>query len=412
MDYKSFRKFQLEKAAAAPTLTPAQIQRRQARREKRERRKDLGVGAASTGLGAELVRRNARGMTGRTRLYHGAAGGVAEDIRREGLRPRSDLGAAIKNPSVTETVTDPGVNEASKGLVFTTKSKGTARTYAGQSQAMREAVDQGRTAAEGLADYRNNPTRGLKNMLGFGLEDDSIATMDVPLWKFREQGRVVRNPEIDSVAENFGGGRFGNYFADKLLGESGGTYTFEGGIGPEYVRGSDKYKKLSLGEIGEFIKKNPREFARYAAPTVGGLGLAGYGINRLMGARKKRLEREKKRASLQSKVAEMAKEAAESKDPRLARAGVSGYNRPKRTPGHPTKSHIVVAKEGDRVKTIRFGQQGVRTNQTAGQREAFKSRHRKNIARGKMSAAYWADKAKWSPKKTKDKDNPNWVKGS
>jgi len=107
-----------------------------------------------------------------------------------------------------------------------------------------------------------------------------------------------------------------------------------------------------------------------------------------------------------------AKEAAASKDPRLARAGVSGYNQAKRTPGHPTKSHIVVAKEGDKVKTIRFGQQGVKTNQTAGQREAFKSRHRKNISRGRMSAAYWADKAKWSAKKTKDKDNPKWVKGS
>ena len=110
--------------------------------------------------------------------------------------------------------------------------------------------------------------------------------------------------------------------------------------------------------------------------------------------------------------AKMEKEAAQSKDPRLARAGVSGYNQVKRTPGHPTKSHIVVAKEGDRVKTIRFGQQGVKTNQTAGQREAFKSRHQKNIARGEMSAAYWADKAKWSPKKTKDKDNKKWVKGS
>ena len=101
-----------------------------------------------------------------------------------------------------------------------------------------------------------------------------------------------------------------------------------------------------------------------------------------------------------------------SKDPRLARAGVSGYNKPKRTPGHPTKSHIVVAKEGDNVRTIRFGQQGVRTNQTAGQRRAFKSRHAKNIAKGKMSAAYWADKAKWSAKDTKDKKNNKWIKGS
>ena len=91
------------------------------------------------------------------------------------------------------------------------------------------------------------------------------------------------------------------------------------------------------------------------------------------------------------------------KDPRLERAGVSGYNKPKRTPGHPTKSHIVVAKEGDKIKTIRFGQQGVKTNQTVGQRKAFKSRHAKNIKRGKMSPAYWANKVKWSPSKTRRK---------
>tara|TARA_R100001591_G_scaffold108054_1_gene117267 strand:+ start:392 stop:700 length:309 start_codon:yes stop_codon:yes gene_type:complete len=98
------------------------------------------------------------------------------------------------------------------------------------------------------------------------------------------------------------------------------------------------------------------------------------------------------------------------KDSRLTRAGVTGYNKPKRTPGHPTKSHIVVAKEGDQIKTIRFGQQGVKTNQTVGQRKAFKSRHSKNIARGKMSAAFWADKVKWSPSKTKSSSS-KWKKG-
>jgi hypothetical protein len=100
------------------------------------------------------------------------------------------------------------------------------------------------------------------------------------------------------------------------------------------------------------------------------------------------------------------------KDSRLARAGVEGFNKPKRTPSHPTKSHIVVAKEGDKVKTIRFGQQGVKTNQTAGQREAFKSRHAKNISKGKMSAAYWADKVKWSPSNTAQPSNKKWIKGS
>ena len=90
-----------------------------------------------------------------------------------------------------------------------------------------------------------------------------------------------------------------------------------------------------------------------------------------------------------------------ARDPRLARAGVSGFNKPKRTPSHPKKSHIVVAKSGDKVKTIRFGQQGVKTNQTVGQRKAFESRHGKNISKGKLSAAYWAAKVKWNKNKTK-----------
>lgn len=91
------------------------------------------------------------------------------------------------------------------------------------------------------------------------------------------------------------------------------------------------------------------------------------------------------------------------KDYRLEKAGVEGFNKPKRTPDHPTKSHIVVAKEGDKIKTIRFGQQGVsgsparkgESEADAARRKSFKARHAKNIAKGKTSAAYWADKVKW-----------------
>lgn len=84
------------------------------------------------------------------------------------------------------------------------------------------------------------------------------------------------------------------------------------------------------------------------------------------------------------------------KDPRLERAGVSGFNKPKSTPSHKTKSHIVVAKVGDQIKTIRFGQQGAKGSPDGSKRnEAFKARHKKNIAKGKMSAAYWANKVKW-----------------
>lgn len=87
----------------------------------------------------------------------------------------------------------------------------------------------------------------------------------------------------------------------------------------------------------------------------------------------------------------------------LRMAGVDGFNKPKRTPNHPTKSHVVVAMEGDQVKTIRFGEQGVSGSpRKAGEseayrkrREAFKARHAKNIRKGRMSAAFWADRVKW-----------------
>ena len=84
------------------------------------------------------------------------------------------------------------------------------------------------------------------------------------------------------------------------------------------------------------------------------------------------------------------------KDSRLKRAGVSGFNKPKRTPSHKTKSHIVVAKEGNKIKTIRFGQQGKTGDRTNTARSrSFKARHGANIKKGKMSAAYWANKVKW-----------------
>jgi hypothetical protein len=90
------------------------------------------------------------------------------------------------------------------------------------------------------------------------------------------------------------------------------------------------------------------------------------------------------------------------KSSKLKRVGVSGYNKPKRTPKHPKKSHVVVAKVGKKTKTIRFGQQGVRgagkspkSTAQKKRRASFKARHAKNIAKGKMSAAYWANKVKW-----------------
>jgi hypothetical protein len=102
-------------------------------------------------------------------------------------------------------------------------------------------------------------------------------------------------------------------------------------------------------------------------------------------------------------VAAKKRRSVRKKDPRLKRAGVSGFNKPKRTPKHPKKSHVVVAKTGGKVKTIRFGQQGVsgspkkegESKSAAARRRSFKARHARNIAKGKLSAAYWADKVKW-----------------
>jgi hypothetical protein len=101
----------------------------------------------------------------------------------------------------------------------------------------------------------------------------------------------------------------------------------------------------------------------------------------------------------------VSKEALRNRIKRmLKKHGLSGVNKPKRTPNHPKKSHIVLAKQGDRVKLIRYGQQGAKTagKPKAGEsdrmkkkRASFKARHRKNIAKGKMSAAFWANKSKW-----------------
>jgi hypothetical protein len=92
------------------------------------------------------------------------------------------------------------------------------------------------------------------------------------------------------------------------------------------------------------------------------------------------------------------------KDPRLERLGLEGFNKPKKTPNHPTKSHVVVAKVGDEIKTIRFGQQNVigspptkgESESDRKRRASFMARHKQNIDKGKMSAAYWAQKEKWT----------------
>jgi len=145
-------------------------------------------------------------------------------------------------------------------------------------------------------------------------------------------------------------------------------------------------------------------------PTAQGMnvGAAGKGGEQAGGGGLARLftnadEEDIENAIVKEAVSEFLSKA-KKKDSRLKNAGVAGYNKPKRTPKHPKKSHVVVAKEGDKVKTIRFGEQGASTagdrkkgesSKMRKKRKSFKARHAKNIKRGKMSAAYWADKVKW-----------------
>tara|TARA_R110000851_G_scaffold251534_1_gene404006 strand:+ start:613 stop:906 length:294 start_codon:yes stop_codon:yes gene_type:complete len=94
---------------------------------------------------------------------------------------------------------------------------------------------------------------------------------------------------------------------------------------------------------------------------------------------------------------------ANRKESLIKKHKLKGVNKPKKTPSHPKKSHVVLAEQGHKLKLIRFGEQGAKTNQTPEQRKAFKARHAKNIAKGKFSGAFWANKVKWSPSKTKNK---------
>ena len=157
--------------------------------------------------------------------------------------------------------------------------------------------------------------------------------------------------------------------------------------------GTKSGKKSS--ETGErYLPKKAREAlsdSEYAATTA---------------AKRKAKSSGKQHSPQPKKIAEKTAKFRMAKggkaDSRLKRAGVSGYNKPKRTPNHPTKSHVVVAKSGSTIKTIRFGQQGVsgagkspKSKSEKARRISFKARHAKNIAKGVLSAAYWANKVKW-----------------
>ena len=163
----------------------------------------------------------------------------------------------------------------------------------------------------------------------------------------------------------------------------------------------EKAKDMHAVLAGEYDddEDEMKEARKYTAPTKAEID-----------ADRKKDQKGKPRSSMTSKSASDKQYGGmkvglktEEKDSRLKSAGVEGFNKPKRTASHPKSSHIVVAKEGDKIKTIRFGQQGVsgspakegESDREKARRKSFKARHASNIAKGKMSAAYWADKVKW-----------------
>lgn len=128
--------------------------------------------------------------------------------------------------------------------------------------------------------------------------------------------------------------------------------------------------------------------------------------------RKKSRGRTRKKGKSKGKPKSAYKKKLERARTRMKKLGLEGFNKPKALRDDSGKSHHVMAKEGSKIRYIKFGQAGVKTNQTRGQQRAFKSRHGKDIKRGRMSGAYWANDVKWNPKKTKEKKNKKWRKGS
>lgn len=261
--------------------------------QKRDDTKTLG-GLLATGTGAAIAAGSAKGMTGRETLYHGGKAGIADLVKKQGLRSREDLGDSLSNASVTETVTSPKVNSSSKNLVFTTNRKSTAKVYANQVKAMDDSVAKGERAIDGLNQFRSNPVSMLTGY--FSAPEGSVAEMNVPLWKLRERGDLVRNPEIDDLVKKdmamrlhaamagLKGAEIDEFVKDyyeDLLGERGGTYTIRGGVGTEYVPGASNYKRISLAEMSEFARKNKGQFGKATLKTIGGLGVGAAGLKML-----------------------------------------------------------------------------------------------------------------------------------
>ena len=243
-------------------------------------------------------------------------------------------------------------------------------------------------------------SESVKEAMNFSVSIEGLPTMfmsaDSPGMLKQTLRKIVKQPSMIKTVKRVTDATVKKTFRLKAQGrdekEMEENYKYDYGS-PESIR---LMKKITPGQN---MKEDPREKLRARLAAVGKqMGQTASKIDQTIGNTPEKKMKKPADSVFKSHP------KYEEKDPRLAAAGVKGYNKAKRTPNHPEKSHIVVAKDGDKVKTIRFGQQGVTTagapkkgesDKQKARRKNFKARHAKNIAKGKMSAAYWADKVKW-----------------
>ena len=243
-------------------------------------------------------------------------------------------------------------------------------------------------------------SESVKEAMNFSVSIEGLPTMfmsaDSPGMLKQTLRKIVKQPSMIKTVKRVTDATVKKTFRLKAQGrdekEMEENYKYDYGS-PESIR---LMKKITPGQN---MKEDPREKLRARLAAVGKqMSQTASKIDQTIGNTPEKKMKKPADSVFKSHP------KYEEKDPRLAAAGVKGYNKAKRTPNHPEKSHIVVAKDGDKVKTIRFGQQGVTTagapkkgesDKQKARRKNFKARHAKNIAKGKMSAAYWADKVKW-----------------
>ncbi len=308
---------------------------------------------------------------------------VRQSLEDTGKKQSSKLGKLVLGGAATAASVPFVIDQAKKqGLIDSTEADGMAQDYNNLDLTTQEGLNaawaqESKRIMQGLPDYLQDKTGiDISNIGSGGQQEPPAQTTQQP---------SASNQQI------------GQGMTDAELGRRGATVIKPSYTQPIYDTSPEAEARVRAGGsesiIGAEVDGQKYQFKQ----PVSNMGQINQALQRATPVREI-----VKEAIFE--ISKAKKKGGRKKDPRLERAGVEGYNKPKRTPKHPKKSHIVVAKEGNKIKTIRYGEQGAKTAgdpkkgesaKMKKKRKSFKARHRKNIKRGKMSAAYWADKSKW-----------------